>query len=128
MLLSCEELTTAAMIKPNERKAIEPRQTKMKSEANCRRNRHAIELMGEKDNQDDARNIKHDSGDHRRREQRHRRDRRHLVAAENIFLAFLDRAHARAEKSVPENAEHDHHRHHLENGRALLGIETSGQR
>ena len=30
-------------------------------------------------------------------------------------------------KSVPENAEDDHHRHHLKNGRALVGIEHLGE-
>ena len=127
MLLSCEELTTAAMIKPNERKAIDAEADEEEQRNELRRQRHAVKLVRQKQNQDHARQIENHSGDHRRSEQRHRRDRRHLVTAEHVFLALLHGAHARAEKSVPENAEDDHHRHHLENGRALVGIEHLGE-
>ena len=51
MLLSCEELTTAAMIRPNERKAIAARQTKMSSESDAG-DGHPVKLMREKDDQD----------------------------------------------------------------------------
>src|SRR6476619_4670815 len=78
--------------------------------------------MREKDNHDNTRDKKNDACDHRCDEQSNQRDRRNLVTAKHILLAFLDRAHARAKQSIPENAEDDHHRHHLENGRALLGV------
>jgi hypothetical protein len=50
-------------------------------------------------------------------------DRRYLVATQRILLALLHRAHAGTIETVPEDAKNDHHRHDLENGRALMRIE-----
>ena len=131
-LLSCEELTTEAMIKPMERKAtgvkllagFDKFADEDKERNQIRRNRHPVELMGEEKRHDDGREIKQDAGGHRRDEQRQGRDRRHFVAAQDIGFAIHDRAHPRAEKAVPENAQRQHHRDHLIDGGSLFGVEV----
>ena len=84
--------------------------------------------MSKQDDHDDARDKEHDACDHRGREQRHRRNWRHLVASEDVLFAFLNSAHPRAEQTIAENAEHDDHRHDLENGRSLVRVDRAAQK
>ena len=49
------------------------------------------------------------------------------VVLDNVTLSFLHGAHARPEQPVPENADDNDHRYHLENGRALASIEQLGE-
>ena len=68
--------------------------------------------MREKEHQDDGGQIKDHAHDNRGEEQRHGRDRRHLVTPQNIFLALLHGAHTRAEESAAQNANGRHHCDH----------------
>ena len=65
--------------------------------------------MREEKHQRDSGQVKNYSQRNGGAQQRHRRNRCHFVAAQNIFLALLHRAHARAVESAADNADRRHH-------------------
>ena len=83
---------------------------------------HAVKSIGQKERNDDARQIKNETGDHRRHQQRHRCYRCHFVAAKHVRFALLHRAHPGAKKSVSENSNRRHHGHDQQHDGALFRI------
>ena len=49
-------------------------------------------------------------------------DRRHLEAPQDVRFAVLHGADAGAEEADAQNADDQHHRHHLDDRAALLGV------
>ena len=100
-------------------KRCDPEANKHEKRKQIRRIRHAENVVRQEQHQSDGGQIKNHAHGDRGEQQRHRRDRRDFVTPQNVFLALLHGAHARAEKSAAENANRRHHRDH-DDGRASL--------
>ena len=91
------------------------------------RQRHGVNDVRQPGDQRDHRQIQQQSARHRRYQNRKRRYRRHFEAAQNVGLAILHGAHARAPESVAQDAHGEHRAHEIGDALTGAGVEQFGE-